>query len=125
LLLKEQINPINKPELNSSFQIQIVVVVAIRSVAQDLEKVETTIALKKAKLKNRKDVQEIDRLLAELKALEWLQGQIAVCSVIGITMKQFLYSRYYCYCSLCGKELKKKFLIELASILWCVCWRCI
>jgi hypothetical protein len=81
LLLKEQINPINKPELNSSFQIQIVVVVvAIRSVAQDLEKVETTIALKEAKLKNRKDVQEIDRLLAELEALEWLQGQIAVFS---------------------------------------------
>jgi hypothetical protein len=81
--LKEQINPINpinKPELNSSFQIQIVVVVAIRSVAQDLEKVETTIALKKAKLKNSKDVQEIDRLLAELEALEWLQSQIAVFS---------------------------------------------
>jgi hypothetical protein len=61
--LKEQINPINKPELNSTFQIQID---AIRSVAQDLEKVETTIALKKAKLKNSKDVQEIDRLAAEL-----------------------------------------------------------
>jgi len=45
-LLKEQTNPINKPELNSTFQIQID---AIRSVAQDLEKVETTIALKKAK----------------------------------------------------------------------------
>jgi len=77
--LKEQINPINKPELNSTFQIQIVVV-AISSVAQDLEKVETTIALKKAKLKNSKDVQEIDRLLAELEALEWLQSQIAVFS---------------------------------------------
>ncbi len=56
--LKKQINPINKPELNSTFQIQIVVVVAISSVAQDLEKVETTIALKKAKLKNSKDVRD-------------------------------------------------------------------
>lgn len=78
-LLREQINPTNKPELNCTFQIQIVVV-AIRSVAQDLEKVETTIALKKAKLKNSKDIQEIDRLLAELEALEWLQDQIAVFS---------------------------------------------
>jgi len=36
--------------------------------------------LKKAKLKNSKDVQEIDRLLAELEASEWLQGQLAVFS---------------------------------------------
>jgi len=35
-LLKEQINPNNKPELNSTFQIQID---AIRTAAQDLEKV--------------------------------------------------------------------------------------
>jgi hypothetical protein len=32
--------------------------------------------------------------LAELEALEWLQGQIAVCSVMEITMKQFLDIRY-------------------------------
>jgi ABC-type Mn2+/Zn2+ transport system ATPase subunit len=54
--------------------------VTISSVAQDLEKVETTIALMKAKLKNSKDVQEIERILAELEALEWLQSQIAVFS---------------------------------------------
>lgn len=29
-------------------------------------------------MKNNKDMQETDRLLAELDALEWLQGQIAV-----------------------------------------------
>jgi hypothetical protein len=29
-------------------------------------------------LKNSKDIQEIDRLLAELEASEWLQAQIAV-----------------------------------------------
>jgi hypothetical protein len=43
---------------------------AIRSGAQDLKKVETTIALKKAKIKNSKDIQQIDRLLEELEALK-------------------------------------------------------
>jgi hypothetical protein len=74
-LLREQINPNNKPELNSTFQIQID---AIRSAADDLEKVESIIAQNKELLKNGKDIQETDRLLAELDALEWLQGQIAV-----------------------------------------------
>jgi hypothetical protein len=41
--LKEQINPHNKPELNSTFQIQIDV---IRSAAQDLENVEATLLAK-------------------------------------------------------------------------------
>jgi hypothetical protein len=39
--LKEQINPRNKPEVNSTLQIQID---AIRSAADDLEKVEAIIA---------------------------------------------------------------------------------
>ena len=73
--LKEQINPNNKPELNSTFQIQID---AIRSAAQDLEKVEPLIMQKKELLKNSTDIQETDRLLAELEALEWLQAQIVV-----------------------------------------------
>jgi hypothetical protein len=34
----------------------------------------------KAKLKNSKDIREIERLFAELEALEWLQRQIAVFS---------------------------------------------
>lgn len=71
--LKEQINPDNKPELNSTFQIQID---AIRSAAQDLENVEPLIKQKKELLKNSKDIQETDRLLAEIEALEWLQRQI-------------------------------------------------
>lgn len=57
--LKEQINPNNKPELNSTFQIQID---AIRSAAQDLEKVEPLIMQKKELLKNSTDIQETDRL---------------------------------------------------------------
>ena len=71
--LREQINPSNKPEINSTFQIQID---AIRSV-DDLEKVEAIIMQKKALLKNSKDVHESDRLFAELDGLEWLQRQIA------------------------------------------------
>ena len=73
--LKEQINPNNKPEVNSTFQIQIN---AIRSAAdEDLENVEAIIKQKKAQLKNSKDVPESERLFAELDGLEWLQRQIA------------------------------------------------
>jgi hypothetical protein len=75
--LKEQINPNNKPELNSTYQIQID---TIRSAAQDLEYVEVLIKQKKELLKNSKDTKETDRLFAELEALEWLQQQVAVFS---------------------------------------------
>jgi hypothetical protein len=75
--LQEQINPNNKLELNSTFQIQID---AIRTAAPDLEKVEAIIMQKKELLKNSKDIKEMDRLLAELEALEWLQAQILVYS---------------------------------------------
>jgi hypothetical protein len=68
--LKEQINQDNKPEVNSTFQLQID---AIRSVDDDIEKVEFIIQEKKALLKNSKDVHESDRLFAELDGLEWLQ----------------------------------------------------
>jgi hypothetical protein len=73
--LKEQINPNNKPAINSTFQIQID---AIRSVADnDLEKAEAIIKQKKALLKNSKDIHESEKLFAELDGLEWLQRQIA------------------------------------------------
>jgi hypothetical protein len=72
--LREQINPNNKPELNSTFQIQID---AIRSAANDLENVEPLIKHKRELLKNSKDVHESERLFAELDGLEWLQRQIA------------------------------------------------
>jgi hypothetical protein len=74
--LKEQINQENKPQENSTFQLQID---AIRSV-DDMEKVEFIIMEKKAQLKNSKDVDESDRLFAELDGLEWLQRLIAVYS---------------------------------------------
>jgi hypothetical protein len=74
-LLKEQINPNNRPEINSTLQIQID---AIRSAAQDLENVEAMMMQKKELLKNSKDVKETDSLLAELDGLEWLQAQIVV-----------------------------------------------
>jgi hypothetical protein len=72
--LKEQINQDNKPEVNCTFQLQID---AIRSVDDDIEKVEFIIQEKKALLKNSKDVHESDRLFAELDGLEWLQRQRA------------------------------------------------
>jgi hypothetical protein len=70
--LIEQINQNNKPEVNSTFQLQID---AIRSI-DDLDKVEALIMQKKNQLKNSKDVHESDRLFAELDGLEWLQRQI-------------------------------------------------
>jgi hypothetical protein len=73
--LKEQINPNNKPQVNSTFQLQID---AIRSVYDDdMEKVESIILQKKESLKNCKDVHEFESLSAELDGLEWLQLQIA------------------------------------------------
>ena len=83
--LKEQINPANKPEVNKTFQIQID---AIRSAANDIEKVESLILQKNEQLKNSKDVYESDRIFAELDGLEWLQRQITVYALVGGTMKE-------------------------------------
>jgi uncharacterized FlgJ-related protein len=83
--LKEQINPSNKPEVNKTFQIQIN---AIRSAANDIEKVESIIEQKKAFLKNCKDVQEAERFFSELDGLEWLQRQIAVYALVDYTMRE-------------------------------------
>jgi hypothetical protein len=70
--LKEQINPNNEPEVNSTFHLQIDAIWSI----DDLEKVEAVIVQKKNRLKNSKDVHESDRLFAKLDGLEWLQRQI-------------------------------------------------
>ena len=76
--LKEQIDrDENKPEVNNTFQLQID---AIRSIDNDIEKLEYTIMQKKALLKNSKDVHESDMVFAELDGLEWLQRQVAVYS---------------------------------------------
>ena len=83
--LKEQINPANKPEVNKTFQIQID---AIRSAANDIEKVESLILQKNEQLKSSKDVYESDRIFAELDGLEWLQRQIAVYALVGRSMKK-------------------------------------
>ena len=73
--LKELINyDENKPEVNSTFQLQID---AIRSVDDDIELLEPIILQKKALLKNSKEMLESDRLLAELDGLDWVQQQIA------------------------------------------------
>jgi hypothetical protein len=76
--LKEQINPCNNPEENKTFQLQIDAIRSATAAAvDDIEKVESIIADKKALLKNSNDVYEFDRLSAELEGLEWLQRQIA------------------------------------------------
>jgi len=78
--LKELINyDENKPEVNSTFQLQID---AIRSVDDDydIELIEPIILQKKALLKNSNEMLESDRLLAELDGLDWVQQQIAVHS---------------------------------------------
>lgn len=75
--LEDQINHENKREVNNTFQLQIDV---IRSVDNDIEKVEYIILQKKALLRNCKVVHESDRLFGELDGLEWLQRQIAVYS---------------------------------------------
>jgi hypothetical protein len=68
----------NKPELNSTFQLQID---AIRSGDDDdIELIEPIILQKKALLKNSEEMHESDRLLAELDGLDWVQQQIAVHS---------------------------------------------
>jgi hypothetical protein len=71
--LKEQINHESKPEVNSTFQLQIDAISSI----DDIELIEPIILEKKTLLKNSKDVHESDRLFAELDGLEWLQRQIA------------------------------------------------
>jgi hypothetical protein len=78
-LLKELINPNNRLEVNSTYQIQID---AIKSIDDyDIEKVESVINQKKDLLRNGKDIQETDRLLAEIDALEWLQAQMVVLTL--------------------------------------------
>ena len=71
----------NKPQVNDTYQSQID---SIRSIDDyDIEKVESLILQKKQLLKNCKDTQKTERLLAELEALEWLQAQIVVLALEG------------------------------------------
>ncbi len=78
-LLKELINDKNKPEVNNTYQIQIDAIKSIND--YDLQKVESIILQKKELLSISKDIQETERLLAEIDALEWLQAQIVVLTL--------------------------------------------
>ncbi len=79
-LLQELMNhQNNRPEVNSTYQTQIDV---IRSIDDyDLQKVESIILQKKELLIISKDIQETEKLLAEIDALEWLQAQIVVLTL--------------------------------------------
>lgn len=73
----------NSPQVNDAYQTQID---TIRSIDDyDTEKVKSIILQKKDLLKNTKDTQETERLLAELDALKWLQVQIVVLTLGGIS----------------------------------------
>ncbi len=81
-VLKELMIHKNKPELNHAYQIQMD---AIKSIDDyDVENVESIILKKKDLLKYSKDIQETERLLAEIDVLEWLQAQIVVMT-LGIS----------------------------------------
>jgi hypothetical protein len=75
-LLQELMNHKNRQEVNNTYHIQID---AIRSIDDyDLQKIESIILQKKELLIISKDIDETERLLAEIDALEWLQAQIVV-----------------------------------------------
>jgi hypothetical protein len=65
--LHEQIRPENKPVVNATFQLQLEILQSA-----DIEKLDRSILMSKAHLKQTKDIRESDRLFAELEALEWL-----------------------------------------------------
>jgi hypothetical protein len=69
--LQEQIRPENKPAVNATFQLQLEILQSA-----DIEKLDRSNLMRKAHLKQTKDVREADRLFAELEALEWLQRQV-------------------------------------------------
>jgi hypothetical protein len=69
--LREQVRSDNKPEINDTFQHQINILESV-----DLEKLDKSILMRKAHLKQIKDVRETDRLFCELETLEWLQRQV-------------------------------------------------
>ena len=69
----------SKAEVNSTYQAQIDAIRAIDDF--DIENVEGIIKQKKELLKKSQDVQETERLLAEIDALQWLQPQIVVMTV--------------------------------------------
>lgn len=78
-LLQELMNTKSKPQVNRTYQIQID---TIRSIDDyDLQKVESIILQKKELLIISKDIQETEKLLAEIDALEWLQAQIVVMTL--------------------------------------------
>jgi hypothetical protein len=69
----------DRPEVNSAYQIQIDTIKSIDD--YDLQKVESIILQKKELLIISKDIEETERLLAEIDASEWLHAQIVVLTL--------------------------------------------
>jgi hypothetical protein len=80
-LLQELMNHKNRQEVNNTYQIQIDAIRALDD--YDLQKVESIILQGKEQLKNSTDIDETERLLAEIDALDWLQAQIVVLTLGG------------------------------------------
>ncbi len=80
-LLKELMNQKNnnKLQVNRTYQTQIDIIKSIDD--YDIENVESFLNQKRQLLKNSKDVEETERLLAEIDALEWLRAQIVVMTL--------------------------------------------
>jgi hypothetical protein len=71
----------NRQKVNNTYQIQIDAIRALDD--YDLQKVESIILQGKEQLKNSTDIDETERLLAEIDALDWLQAQIVVLTLGG------------------------------------------
>ncbi len=69
----------NKLQVNRTYQTQIDIIKSIDD--YDIENVESILNQKRQLLKNSKDVEETERLLAEIDALEWLRAQIVVMTL--------------------------------------------
>jgi hypothetical protein len=80
-LLQELMNHKNRQKVNNTYQIQIDAIRALDD--YDLQKVESIILQGKEQLKNSTDIDETERLLAEIDALDWLQAQIVVLTLGG------------------------------------------
>jgi hypothetical protein len=74
-LLHELIRPENNPRVNETFRLQVEILQTA-----DIERLDKTIMMRKAHLKQTADVTETDRLFTELETLEWLQRQVNIHS---------------------------------------------
>jgi hypothetical protein len=69
--LQELIRPEHNSDVNKTFQLQVEILQSA-----EIEKLDNSVLMSKAHLKQTANVNEADRLFAELEALEWIQRQV-------------------------------------------------